>query len=68
MKIDQEIAAAAGIEIEAVIRVRRELARMMGRAGGLKKSERKTAAVRLNGKLGGRPSRVLLTPKDLKNL
>lgn len=33
-------------------------AALLGRKGGLVKSERKTAAVRENGKRGGRPRRV----------
>jgi len=34
---------------------RREAARILGRAGGSVKSERKAAAARENGKKGGRP-------------
>ncbi len=34
-----------------------EAARLLGRLGGLAKSERKAAAVRENGKLGGRPKK-----------
>jgi len=37
------------------IEARREAARILGRAGGSVKSERKAAAVRENGKKGGRP-------------
>jgi len=37
------------------IEARREAARILGRAGGSVKSERKAAAARENGKKGGRP-------------
>jgi hypothetical protein len=37
----------------------REAAALMGRRGGSVKSEAKTAAVRRNGKLGGRPRKKL---------
>ena len=37
------------------IEARREAARVLGRAGGSVKSERKAAAARENGKKGGRP-------------
>jgi len=39
------------------IEARREAARILGRAGGSVKSERKAAAVRENGKKGGRPKK-----------
>lgn len=37
------------------IEARREAARILGRAGGSVKSEKKAAAARENGKKGGRP-------------
>jgi hypothetical protein len=42
-------------EIREEAEARRAAARMMGRKGGKATSARKAAAVRENGKLGGRP-------------
>jgi len=67
-QIEDELARLYGVHAETVRSIRVELARHLGRKGGAVKSARKTAAVRRNGKLGGRKRKVLLTPEDLAAL
>ena len=43
---------------------RREAARILGRAGGSVKSEKKAAAARENGKKGGRPIELQSVPNE----
>ena len=46
------------------IEARREAARILGRAGGSVKSERKAAAARENGKKGGRPKSAIARRRE----
>ena len=47
--------------LEGFLGSRRWMAAQLGKAGGTVKSDAKTAAVRANGKLGGRPKKINLS-------
>jgi len=52
------------LEVMDDIEARREAARILGRAGGSVKSERKAAAARENGKKGGRPKSAIARRRE----